>query len=180
MDGCNNNNSNKSEEGTAESSSVSKKPGPPSRTHSMPLIQQVEGRSKLPQLRALNLAWDPLTGQSIGEEAELEDGADASQQLASVPTAVAAASEQEAGSRKASFWLGDHLGDLLEQIIPREEVLECFIDPFTGERQCSSCTTRPFSVSLFILISTLIAHNSRPLYYRQTSAHNYLKKSRAC
>jgi hypothetical protein len=155
VDGCNNNNNNKSEEGTVESSSVSKKPGPPSRTHSMPLIQQVEGRSKLPQLRALNLAWDPLTGQSIGEEAELEDGADASPQLTSVPTAVAAVSEQEAGSRKASFWLGDHLGDLLEQIIPREEVLECFIDPFTGERQCSSCTTRPCLVSLSILMGPI-------------------------
>jgi len=133
VDGSNNDNSSKRQEETVKSSNVGKKQGPPSRTHSMPLIQQLEGRNKLPQLRALNLAWDPLTGQSIGEEAEVEEEADESQQLAAAPAEAAAAPEREAGSRKASFWLGDHFGDLLEKIIPREEVLECFIDPFTGQ-----------------------------------------------
>merc|ERR1712109_166449 len=45
-------------------------------------------------------------------------------------------SEESASSRKSSMRKSSHLADILEladRIIPEQCVLECFIDPFTGQ-----------------------------------------------
>ena len=120
----------------------------PTRTMSMPLIQQQQqqlseegrGKNKLLQLRPLNLAWDPLTGASIGEEEEEQEQEQdkvvkPEQQLVESPAVVTAVVEHVDNRKSSCYRLsGGHFADLLrdEQIIPREEVLECFIDPFTG------------------------------------------------
>jgi hypothetical protein len=123
-----------------------RQPGVPSRTYSMPLIQQpaqqqlseeqLGRKQQLPQLRPLNLAWDPLTGASIGEEEE-EQEQDKSETTDSKQLIE---TEEHVVNRKSSSGYrlsGGHFADLLreEQIIPREEVLECFIDPFTGDKE---------------------------------------------
>jgi hypothetical protein len=130
----NNNNKNNSRDeqhqGRSSNHSTGRPPGPPTRTLSMPLIQQLD---QLPQLRALHLAWDPLTGAAIGEETE-EVKEEELQDQPVATTAATAASDCDPSSRKSSgYRLSGHFGEIMEQIIPLEEILECFIDPFTGE-----------------------------------------------
>merc|ERR1711892_825136 len=91
----------------------------PLRTLSMPIIEGIVG--SLQQKKSLDLAWDPLTGECLSAETESVDSGQESS---------CSRKSSKSGRRKSS-----HLGDIIEadHIIPEEVVLECFIDPFTGQ-----------------------------------------------
>merc|ERR1719233_292888 len=106
---------------------------PPLRTHSMPIIEGIIGA--LPPKKSLELAWDPLTGECLSAETE---SVDSGQDSEGVRKLSSDSSEESSSSRKSSKSgrrKSSHLGDIVEDshIIPEEKVLECFIDPFTGQ-----------------------------------------------
>jgi len=106
---------------------------PPLRTHSMPIIEGIIGA--LPPKKSLELAWDPLTGECLSAETE---SVDSGQDSEGVRKLSSDSSEESSCSRKSSKSgrrKSSHLGDIVEDshIIPEEKVLECFIDPFTGQ-----------------------------------------------
>merc|ERR1712203_1266469 len=106
---------------------------PPLRTHSMPIIEGIIGA--LPPKKSLELAWDPLTGECLSAETE---SIDSGQDSEGVRKLSSDSSEESSSSRKSSKSgrrKSSHLGDIVEDshIIPEEKVLECFIDPFTGQ-----------------------------------------------
>jgi len=115
-------------------SSVSVAPSPV-RTQSMSVFEGLVG-SPLPK-KPLDLAFDPLTGECLSAETESVDSGRESE----VVRKLSSDSSEESSSRKSSKSGGvmrkssSHLGDILEseQLIPEEVVLECFIDPFTGQ-----------------------------------------------
>merc|ERR1719481_1781659 len=106
---------------------------PPLRTNSMPIIEGIIG--SLPAKKSLELAWDPLTGECLSAETE---SVDSGQDSEGVRKLSSDSSEESSCSRKSSKSgrrKSSHLGDIVEDshIIPEEKVLECFIDPFTGQ-----------------------------------------------
>merc|ERR1711874_443536 len=106
---------------------------PPLRTHSMPIIEGMMG--SLQPKKSLELAWDPLTGECLSAETE---SVDSGQDSEGVRKLSSDSSEESSCSRKSSKSgrrKSSHLGDIVEadHIIPEEKVLECFIDPFTGQ-----------------------------------------------
>merc|ERR1719225_2303585 len=99
----------------------------------MPIIEGIIGA--LPPKKSLELAWDPLTGECLSAETESVDSgqdSEGARKLSSDSSEEGSCSRKssKSGRRKSS-----HLGDILEseQLIPEEVVLECFIDPFTGQ-----------------------------------------------
>ena len=116
-----------------EKLSVPKKDIPqPLRTLSMPIIEGIVG--SLQPKKSLDLAWDPLTGECLSAETE---SVDSGQDSEGVRKLSSDSSEESSCSRKSSKSgrrKSSHLGDIIEadHIIPEEVVLECFIDPFTG------------------------------------------------
>merc|ERR1711892_1479610 len=106
---------------------------PPLRTLSMPIIEGIMG--SLQPKKSLELAWDPLTGECLSAETE---SVDSGQDSEGVRKLSSDSSEESSCSRKSSKSgrrKSSHLGDIVEadHIIPEEKVLECFIDPFTGQ-----------------------------------------------
>merc|ERR1712106_478161 len=106
---------------------------PPLRTLSMPIIEGIMG--SLQPKKSLELAWDPLTGECLSAETE---SVDSGQDSEGVRKLSSDSSEESSCSRKSSKSgrrKSSHLGDIIEadHIIPEEVVLECFIDPFTGQ-----------------------------------------------
>lgn len=121
---------------------------PPNRTISMPIIQGLS--ASLQRKKSLELAWDPLTGQSIPQSGErlTETVSDSGERLTETESvdsgrdsegrklSSSSTSEESSSSRKSSQRKSSHLGDILElgdRIIPDQCILECFIDPFTGQ-----------------------------------------------
>ena len=110
----------------------------PTRTQSMSVFEGLvseAGQSLLPK-KSLDLAFDPLTGECLTGDTESVDSGRESESLRKLSQD---SSSEESSSRKSSRSGGgrksSHLGDIpeSEQSIPDEMVLECFIDPFTGE-----------------------------------------------
>ena len=107
----------------------------PIRTMSMPVF---EGLVDSPQLKKpLDLAFDPLTGECLSVDTESVDSGRESETQRKLSTdsseestASSSRKSSKSGRRKSST-----LVDIIEseQLIPEEKVLECFIDPFTGE-----------------------------------------------
>ena len=131
-----------SREAGQEDKTVATPPPPqPSRTLSMPTIK---GPNDLKR-KTLDLAWDPLTGESVGLETESLDSGKGGEMtrepsVSSTEDAVATRkvwSEQISATDKAEE--ADQRTSFVrrlsqaEEIIPREKVLQCFIDPFTGK-----------------------------------------------
>jgi len=115
------------------STSPKKEIPPPLRTLSMPIIEGMVN-SHQPK-KSLELAWDPLTGECLSAETE---SVDSGQDSEGVRKLSSDSSEESTSSRKSSKSgrrKSSHLGDIIEadHIIPEEKVLECFIDPFTGQ-----------------------------------------------
>jgi len=115
----------------------------PGRTLSMPVIKGLDHIKR----KNLDLAWDPLTGESVGLETESIDSGKggemtrepsvcSTEDVVSKPVTEdypLPSPAPEVGKnqdRRTSFV--SELADS-EEIIPREQILECFIDPFTGE-----------------------------------------------
>jgi hypothetical protein len=102
-----------------------------SRTMSMPVIQSDVGT--LQPSKPLELAWDPFTGECLSMDSYTEsvDSGRGSEMMRKSSTD----SSEASSSRKSSRRKSSHLGDISESdnIIPHQFVLECFIDPFTGQ-----------------------------------------------
>jgi len=116
-----------------EKLSVPKKDfGQPLRTLSMPIIEGLVG--SLPPKKSLELAWDPLTGECLSAETESVDSGQDSEGARKLSSDSSEESSCSRKSSKSGRRKSSHLGDIIEadQIIPEEVVLECFIDPFTG------------------------------------------------
>jgi len=105
------------------------------RTVSMPVF---EGLVDSPQpKKPLDLAFDPLTGECLSGDTESVDSGRESETVRKLSTdsseestASSSRKSSKSGRRKSS-----NLVDIIEseQLIPEEKVLECFIDPFTGQ-----------------------------------------------
>lgn len=105
------------------------------RTMSMPVIEtNIAGSGKLQKKKSLELAWDPLTGESLLDQET--ESVDSGRESDVRKLSTSSTSEESASSRKSSRRKSSHLADILEladRIIPEQCVLECFIDPFTGQ-----------------------------------------------
>jgi len=105
------------------------------RTMSMPVIEtNIAGSGKLQKKKSLELAWDPLTGESLLDQET--ESVDSGRESDVRRLSTSSTSEESASSRKSSRRKSSHLADILEladRIIPEQCVLECFIDPFTGQ-----------------------------------------------
>jgi len=104
------------------------------RTMSMPVIETVVGSEQLQKKKSLELAWDPLTGESLLDQDT--ESVDSGRESDVRRLSTSSTSEESASSRKSSRRKSSHLADILEladRIIPEQCVLECFIDPFTGQ-----------------------------------------------
>lgn len=106
----------------------------PIRTVSMPLF---EGLVTSSQKAPLDLAFDPLTGECLAGDTE---SVDSGRESETVRKLSSGSSEESTGSSsrkssKSGRRKSSNLVDILEsdQLIPEEKVLECFIDPFTGQ-----------------------------------------------
>merc|ERR1712117_414596 len=100
------------------------------RTQTLAVFEGLEG-SPLPK-KSLDLAFDPLTGECL-ETQSVDSGRESemTRKLSSGSSDEGSSSRKssKSGRRKSS-----NLGDILEsENIPEEMVLECFIDPFTGQ-----------------------------------------------
>merc|ERR550517_1571503 len=105
------------------------------RTMSMPVIETLASSEQLQKKKSLELAWDPLTGESLlDQETESVDSGRESdvRRLSTSSTSEESASSRKSSSRRKSSHLADIL-ELADRIIPEQCVLECFIDPFTGQ-----------------------------------------------
>jgi len=123
-------------EGQSEKEGVKngRKPLSTTRTMSMPVIETIASCNKLQQKKSLELAWDPLTGESLVDQDN--DSVDSGRESDVRRLSTSSTSEESASSRKSSMRKSSHLADILEladRIIPEQCVLECFIDPFTGQ-----------------------------------------------
>merc|ERR1712066_820374 len=90
------------------------------------------------------LAWDPLTGESLVDQDN--DSVDSGRESDVRRLSTSSTSEESASSRKSSMRKSSHLADILEladHIIPEQCVLECFIDPFTGQFITKKASPRP-------------------------------------
>merc|ERR1712223_86296 len=106
----------------------------PIRTVSMPLFEGLVGSQ---QKAPLDLAFDPLTGECLSADTESVDSGRESETVRKLSTD---SSEESTGSSsrkssKSGRRKSSNLVDIIEsdQLIPEEKVLECFIDPFTGQ-----------------------------------------------
>merc|ERR1712088_229300 len=106
----------------------------PIRTVSMPVFDGLAGSG---QKAPLDLAFDPLTGECLSADTE---SVDSGRESEAVRKLSSGSSQESTGSssRKASKSgrrKSSNLVDIIEsdQLIPEEKVLECFIDPFTGQ-----------------------------------------------
>merc|ERR1739844_524058 len=106
----------------------------PIRTVSMPLFDGLVGSQ---QKAPLDLAFDPLTGECLSADTESVDSGRESETVRKLSsgssqesTGSSSRKSSKSGRRKSS-----NLVDIIEsdQLIPEEKVLECFIDPFTGQ-----------------------------------------------
>jgi len=112
------------------------------RTQSVPLIKGVQDI----QRKAFDLAWDPITGESVNIETESVDsgkGGESSreQSICSTEDGVRKVSvnsngeehevDPDAARNKKNSLISQLSGS--EEVIPVEKVLQCFIDPFTGQ-----------------------------------------------
>merc|ERR1739844_744172 len=106
----------------------------PIRTVSMPLFDGLVGSQ---QKAPLDLAFDPLTGECLSADTESVDSGRESEAVRKLSsgssqesTGSSSRKSSKSGRRKSS-----NLVDIIEsdQLIPEEKVLECFIDPFTGQ-----------------------------------------------
>merc|ERR1719350_2564052 len=124
-------------EGQSEKEGVKngRKPLATTRTMSMPVIEtNIAGSGKLQKKKSLELAWDPLTGESLLDQET--ESVDSGRESDVRRLSTSSTSEESASSRKSSRRKSSHLADILEladRIIPEQCVLECFIDPFTGQ-----------------------------------------------
>merc|ERR550517_1492765 len=123
-------------EGQSEKEGVKngRKPLSTTRTMSMPVIETMASCNKLQQKKSLELAWDPLTGESLLDQDT--ESVDSGRESDVRRLSTSSTSEESASSRKSSRRKSSHLADILEladRIIPEQCVLECFIDPFTGQ-----------------------------------------------
>merc|ERR550517_1379650 len=104
------------------------------RTMSMPVIETLASSEQLQKKKSLELAWDPLTGESLLDQDT--ESVDSGRESDVRRLSTSSTSEESASSRKSSRRKSSHLADILEladRIIPEQCVLECFIDPFTGQ-----------------------------------------------
>merc|ERR550517_555164 len=104
------------------------------RTMSMPVIETLASSKQLQKKKSLELAWDPLTGESLLDQDT--ESVDSGRESDVRRLSTSSTSEESASSRKSSRRKSSHLADILEladRIIPEQCVLECFIDPFTGQ-----------------------------------------------
>jgi len=97
------------------------------------------------QKKSLELAWDPLTGECLSAETESVDSGQDSEGVRKLSSDSSEESSCSRKSSKSSRRKSSHLGDIVESdhIIPEEKVLECFIDPFTGQfitNEVSKCS----------------------------------------
>merc|ERR1712088_1147580 len=106
----------------------------PIRTVSMPVFDGLAGSG---QKAPLDLAFDPLTGECLSADTESVDSGRESETVRKLSTG---SSEESTGSNsrkssKSGRRKSSNLVDIIEsdQLIPEEKVLECFIDPFTGQ-----------------------------------------------
>lgn len=85
--------------------------------------------------KSLELAWDPLTGECLSAETESVDSGQDSEGVRKLSSDSSEESSCSRKSSKSSRRKSSHLGDIVEadHIIPESKVLECFIDPFTGQ-----------------------------------------------
>lgn len=106
---------------------------PPLRTLSMPIIEGIVG--SIQPKKSLELAWDPLTGECLSAETESVDSGQDSEGVRKLSSDSSEESSCSRKSSKSSRRKSSHLGDIVEadHIIPESKVLECFIDPFTGQ-----------------------------------------------
>merc|ERR1712079_788646 len=124
--------SNKDKNANDKIKSGTKVPAPPVRTQTLAVFEALEG-SPLPK-KSLDLAFDLLTGECLSLETESVDSgreSELTRKLSSDSSEEGSSSRKssKSGRRKSS-----NLGDILEsENIPEEMVLECFIDPFTGQ-----------------------------------------------
>jgi len=108
-----------------------KSPPPTVRTISMPIIEGLN--ASIQPGAPLSLAWDPLTGEQLEDCTE---SVDSGRESDNRKLSSSSNSEESSSSRKSSQRKSCHLSDILEladRIIPDHTVLECFIDPFTGQ-----------------------------------------------
>merc|ERR550517_443912 len=122
-------------EGQSEKEGVKngRKPLSTTRTMSMPVIEALASSEQL-QKKSLELAWDPLTGESLVDQDT--ESVDSGRESDVRRLSTSSTSEESASSRKSSRRKSSHLADILEladRMIPEQCVLECFIDPFTGQ-----------------------------------------------
>merc|ERR1712141_439306 len=96
-----------------------------------------EGLVGSQQKAPLDLAFDPLTGECLSADTESEDSGRESETVRKLSTG---SSEESTGSSsrkssKSGRRKSSNLVDIIEseQLTPEEKVLECFIDPFTGQ-----------------------------------------------
>jgi len=122
---------------------------PQLRTASMPLLGGLPAleKSKPASNVGLDLAWDPLTGECIpGDDESVDSGRDSEPvSLRKISSEVELSSDQsEGGSRKSSRRKSSQLGEILEQERGGSgTVLECFIDPFTGQFITTEVSKQP-------------------------------------
>jgi len=104
------------------------------RTMSMPVIESLASSEQMKKKKSLELAWDPLTGESLVDQDT--ESVDSGRESDVRRLSTSSTSEESASSRKSSRRKSSHLADILEladRMIPEQCVLECFIDPFTGQ-----------------------------------------------
>merc|ERR1712083_1119651 len=104
------------------------------RTMSMPVIESLASSEQMKKKKSLELAWDPLTGESLVDQDT--ESVDSGRESDVRRLSTSLTSEESASSRKSSRRKSSHLADILEladRIIPEQCVLECFIDPFPGQ-----------------------------------------------
>jgi len=118
-----------------------------SRTISMPIIEGISALQIPSSSNGLDLAWDPLTGESIAEEGSGKICDSLSLRKVSSEIDLRRPEKVESSQRKSTRRKSSHLGDILEQEkLPGNVVLECFIDPFTGHfitKEISKQSSRP-------------------------------------
>jgi len=127
-------------------------PSPNLRTVSMPLIEGLKGIEKtiIESRPGLELAWDPLTGECVegpkslgqGQDTEsVDSGQESEPKNKSTPeTELNLNPLKEELSCKTYSRKNSHVGNIKEtdednsdSNLPSDHIIECFIDPFTGQ-----------------------------------------------
>jgi len=108
-------------------------PPSPIRTHSMPVFDGLVG-SPLPK-KPLDLAFDPLTGECLSSIADTEsvDSGRESEVIRKFSSDSCDDSSWKTDPERVNHGYNGVCKQEIEQLIPEQCVLECFIDPFTGQ-----------------------------------------------